>query len=309
LELDLAEHLTPMPAFLDIALNVTLITFMVGSLLEMGLKLKLIEAAKALRDLRFLGWSLVWCFVFSPALALVLTRIIPLEPPFALGMILLGLAPCAPFLPKVAETAGGSLPYVAAFMLLAFGGTVILMPLAVPVLATGFFADAWTIAKPLLFFIVAPFVIGIAVRAAAEDFAELAHPIVKMATNVDIIALLGVALVMYGRDMLSAIGTYAIGTQAVYYGICAVAAYGLGFGLPHGQKSVIALGLATRNVGAALAPLLAVPGTDKRAIVMCILATFVTIAAGFGGARVLARFAPPAPGLRLGDGQPSAPSK
>jgi bile acid:Na+ symporter, BASS family len=36
-------------------------------------------------------------------------------------------------------------------MLLTAAGTVIFMPLAVPALVAGFSADAWTIAKPLIF--------------------------------------------------------------------------------------------------------------------------------------------------------------
>jgi BASS family bile acid:Na+ symporter len=88
------------------------------------------------------------------------------------------------------------------------------------------------------------------------------------------------------------VGTYAIGSQVLYYALLGIAAYGLSFGLSHGKKSVIALGLCTRNVGAALAPLFAVAGTDRRAVVMCILATYICIATGIGGARLLARLAP-----------------
>lgn len=45
----------------------------------------------------------------------------------------------------------------------------------------------------------------------------------------------------------------------------------LSFGLPPGQKSVISLGMATRNLGAAFAPLFAIPHVDHRAIVMVAL--------------------------------------
>jgi len=273
-------------------LNLTLVLFMVGSLLEMGLRLKLGEARGAIRNVRFVALTLLWSFVLGPALALLLTKIIPLPEPYALGMLFLGMAPCAPFLPKLTERAHGDLPYVAAFMALTAVGTVIYMPFAVPVLVKGFAADPWTIAKPLVFFIGVPLVIGVAVRSAAEALAERAHPIVKRVTEIDILVLAALVLWMYGKDFLSAVGTYAIGTQLLYYAVLAAASYGLSFGLPHGQKSVLALGLYTRNIGAAIAPLLAVSGTDRRAIVMCTLATFICLIGGFGAAAVLARFAP-----------------
>ena len=40
------------------------------------------------------------------------------------GLLLLGMAPCAPFVPALAEKAKGGLGYIAAFMLLASVGTV-----------------------------------------------------------------------------------------------------------------------------------------------------------------------------------------
>jgi BASS family bile acid:Na+ symporter len=47
--------------------------------------------------------------------------------------------------------------------------------------------------------------------------------------------------------------------------------YRFGFGLPHEQKIVLSLGMATRNLGAAFAPLVAAPFIDKRATVMVVL--------------------------------------
>ena len=197
------------------------------------------------------------------------------------------MAPCAPFLPKLTERAGGDLPYVAAFMVLTAVGAMIYMPFAVPILVPGFAAEPWTIAKPLVLFMGIPLTIGVAVRSAAEAVAERSHPIVKRVTDIDTLILGVVILWLYGKDYLSAVGTFAIGTQLLYYAVLAAASYGLSFGLPRGQRSVLALGLCTRNIGAAVAPMLAVPGTDQRAIVMCTLATFICYIGGFGVAVVL----------------------
>jgi BASS family bile acid:Na+ symporter len=100
--------------------------------------------------------------------------------------------------------------------------------------------------------------------------------------------MLGIVLLLYWRDFLSAVGTYAIGAQILYYCLLA-AAYGLGFGLSLEKKSALVLGLCTRNVGAAVAPLLSASGSDQRATVMCIMAVFITLAVGFGVATLLGR--------------------
>src|SRR5512144_2568603 len=153
-----------MDAILQQAMGIAIVIFMVGNLLEVGLRLNVAEALAALRNVRFLVISLLWCFVLGPALAVLLTKIIPLAEPYALGLVLLGMAPCSPAIPVMMRKSGGSLAYMSAFMLTAYAGTVVLMPFMVPWLAKGFTADPWTIAKPLLFFIAIPLVLGAAIR-------------------------------------------------------------------------------------------------------------------------------------------------
>jgi hypothetical protein len=66
--------------------GIALIIFMAGNLLEVGLKVKLGEVARALHDGRFLGLSVLWSFVLCPALAYLLTKVIPMAEPYALGL-------------------------------------------------------------------------------------------------------------------------------------------------------------------------------------------------------------------------------
>jgi len=274
---------------LEKLLGGTLAVFMAGSLLEMGLKLDLKRAGLALRDVRFIATALLWSFVIGPALAMVMARGLPLAEPYALGLILLGLAPCAPFVPLLSEKAGADLNYVAAYLLLASVGTMIILPIMIPIVAPELTADSWMIARPLLLFIALPLAIGICVRLIARPFADKSHPIVKKVTSFDIILMLGIVLVLYWREFLSAVGSYAIGAQILYYCLLAGAAYGLGFGLSHEKRSALVLGLCTRNVGAAVAPLLSISSSDRRATVMCVMAVFITLLIGVGVAHLLGR--------------------
>ena len=274
--------------------TITIVIFMVGNLLEVGLRLKVAEALTALRNVRFVVTSLLWCFVIGPALAVLLTKFIPLAEPYALGLVLLGMAPCSPAIPVMMRKSGGSLAYMSAFMLMAYAGTVVLMPLMVPWLATGFTADPWTIAKPLLFFIATPLVIGAAIRRATETFAEKAAPIVKKVTGLNTLILCAVLLWVYKGEIFSAVGTYAIGSQILFYALLGFASYLLGFGLSYEQKAPMVLGICTRNVGPALATLLGVASAPQGAITMCILAIFLgAIFSGFAAAALLTRFCAP----------------
>lgn len=159
---------------LEKLLGVTLAVFMAGSLLEMGLKLDLKQAGHALRDVRFMATALLWGFVIGPALAMAMARGLPLAEPYALGLILLGLAPCAPFVPLLSEKAGADLNYVAANLLLASVGTMIILPIMLPIVAPELTADSWMIARPLLLFIALPLAIGICLRLLTQGGAARA---------------------------------------------------------------------------------------------------------------------------------------
>ncbi len=274
---------------LDLALKVSLVIFMVGNLLDMGLRLKIGEALAGLRNFRFVVLSLLWGFILCPGLAVVLTKVVPLEPPYAIGLMLLGMAPCAPFLPPMVDRARGDMGYTAVFMLLASVVTVAYMPLAVPVLVKGFTAGAWTIAKPLLFFIMAPLAVGLAIQGRSESTALRLQPPVKKVTGIDTILMLILCVVIYGKAFLGLVGSYAIGTQILFFSVATVGPYLLSFGLPQSQKSVLSLGMATRNLGAAFAPLFAVPEVDQRAIVMVAFGVIMQTTFSFVGATYFGR--------------------
>ena len=265
---------------LNTLLKISLVIFMAGNLLDMGLRLKLGTALVGLRNMRFVSFSLLWCFVLGPAVAWGITQVIPLEPPYAMGLILIGLAPCAPFLPAMVDRARGDLGYTASFMLLASVGMVAYMPLAVPLLVQGLSVSAWVVAKPLLAVVLVPLVIGMVTLRRAPGFAARAQPVVKKITGLVTIIMLVLCLVVYGEAFIGSAGSYATLAQVIFY--CAVTAgsYMLAFGLPQNRRSVLALGVCTRNLGAAFAPLFAVAGIDERAIVMVALgAPLQTIAA------------------------------
>jgi BASS family bile acid:Na+ symporter len=253
---------------LTILLKITVIIFMAGNLLDLGLRLNLKEALRGLRDVRFVTLSVLWAFVLCPALAYVLTLIMPLTPPYVMGLILLGLAPCAPLLPMMTEKARGDLNYAASFILLASAGTVIYMPIMVPLMVKGLTVSAWAVAKPLLVLVLIPLVIGVVIQNRGSSTASLIQPFVKKGTGIDTLLMLILVVIIYGKGFLGAVGTYAIGTQVIFFAVITAASYALGFGMPPRQKSVVSLGICTRNCGSALAPLFVGQGVDQSAIVM-----------------------------------------
>lgn len=280
-----------MDAILAISLKLTLVVFMAGSLLGMGLGLRLEDASRGLRNPRFLVQGLVFAFLLGPLLAWLVARLLGLEQPYADGLLLLGLAPCAPFLPLLVERARGDMGHAPAMLVLTAAGTLVVMPLALPRLVPDLAVDAWTIARPLLWLMLLPLAVGLTVFRVAPAFAVSVQPAVRRATGIAAVALLAVCLVLYGRGFLGSVGSFATGAQFVFLGLLATAGYALPRGLGQGQRSVLALGLATRNVGAAAAPLLAATGIDERTMVMVVLGVPVQIVCSFLAAAWFARAA------------------
>ena len=283
-----------MTELLPILLKITVVIFMVGNLLELGLRIDLQKAMAGLRDLRFVSYSLLWAFVLCPALAYGLGMLLPLTAPYAMGLLLLGLAPCAPLLPGMVDKARGDVNYAASFMLLASAGTVVYMPIAVPLLVKGLSVSAWTVAQPMLFLVMIPLVVGIAFQKWRPSTASFLQPYVKKITAVDTLLMLLVVIVMYGKGFADAIGTWAVLAQVLFFTLAIVGSYALSFGIAPRRKSVMTLGLSTRNCGAALAPLLVTPDVAPEATVMVSLGIPMMALFSVVAARVFAGRAGPA---------------
>jgi bile acid:Na+ symporter, BASS family len=283
-----------MTELLPILLKITVIIFMVGNLLELGLRIDLKKAMAGLRDVRFVTLSVLWAFVLCPALAYGLGVVLPLTEPYAMGLLLLGLAPCAPLLPGMVDKARGDVNYAASFMLLASAGTVVYMPIAVPLLVKGVSVSAWTVAKPMLFLVLIPLLVGLAFQVRRSSTASLIQPYVKKITSVDTLLMLLLVVVIYAKGFVGAIGTWAILAQVLFFTVTIVASYALAFGVPPPRKSVLTLGLSTRNCGAALAPLFVAADVAPEATVMVTLGIPMMALFSVVAARVFAGLAGPA---------------
>jgi BASS family bile acid:Na+ symporter len=201
-----------------------------------------------------------------------MTIIFPLEQPYALGMILLGITPCAPFLPMMVDRAKGNLELTAAFMLLVSVFIVLYMPFAVPYLTEGLTVSSWTIAKPLLILVIMPMVIGILTRHFTPKLAFKIQPAVKKITFVFTIIMVLLIVIIYGKSLISSAGSFFLAAQLTFFIIVSITTYVFSFGLKREEKVVLTLGMITRNLGAALAPLYAIAAIDERAIIMVVLA-------------------------------------
>jgi len=251
--------------------------FTVSNLAAMGLQVKVPDVIVASRNKRSLAQIFVWGWVVGPAFGYLITRVLPLAEPYVVVVLLASLAPCAPFLQQMVGRARGDMGFAGALIPLVAVGTVVLMPLMAPLLIKGLTISTWALAKPLLLTILLPLMIGAAIRHYAGTAATRIFPAVKVIALVSTLATIVWCLVLYGRGMLDTAGELALLSMTLFMVGMGLLPYLFGFGLKQNQRSVLALGMGTRNVAAVLAAALAIPNADPRIVVMVVMWTLWSV--------------------------------
>ena len=272
--------------FLEITLNPLVLIFTVSNLAAMGLQVKMPDVMAAFQNKKNLLLIFVWGWVLGPAVGLLITTILPLDEPYVIVVLLTSLAPCAPFLQQMVGKANGDVGFAGALIPLVAVGTVVFMPLMAPYMIAGLTISAWALAKPLLLTILLPLVIGAAIRHYADQGATRIFPAVKGLAMISTLLTVISCLVLYGESMLDTAGEFALLAMTIFMVGVAIITYVFGFGLKQNQRSVMSLGMGTRNIAAVFAAALAIPDADPRIMVMVIMWTLWSVVLAAIAARV-----------------------
>lgn len=229
-----------------------LLVFLLSSMLGIGLSLTLSEILAPLRRWRLMAAALAANCLIVPLIAVGMIRLFRLSEPFAIGLLLLGLAPGAPFLPKIVELAKGDLALSVGLMVLLMAGSVVCLPLVLPRLLPGVRVGLWQIARPLLLLMVLPVLAGLVCRARFEWVAASLRPGLNWVSNVSLLIVVVLIVAMHISSVLSVFGTGAIGAGILFTALAGLTGRLLGgSGIP--TQKVMVLGTGFRNIAAALA--------------------------------------------------------
>ena len=255
------------------AATVAMLCFVVSSMLAMGAGLTVSQISEPLRNVRLVVFALLANFVVMPLAALALARVLWLEEPFGVGLLLLGCAAGAPFLPKLAELAKGNLAFAVGAMVLLMVVTVGYLPIVLPLLLPGVTVDPWQIARSLLLLMLLPLVIGLALKARYADLAARVKPVLDWISNVSLILLVCLITAANIDKVLQVFGTRGILAGLLFIGL------GLGTGWLLGGSSadtrgVMALGTGQRNIAASLV-VASQSFSDPKVVVMVIVVAIV----------------------------------
>jgi BASS family bile acid:Na+ symporter len=269
------------------ATSVAMLIFVLSSMLAMGLGLTVSQIITPLRHARLVVLSLLANFVVMPLAALALAALLRLDQPLGVGLLLLGTAAGAPFLPKLAQIAEGNLAFAVGLMVLLMVVTVGYLPLVLPVLLPGVSVNPAKIARSLFLLMLLPLAGALAVKARFAVAAARTKPVLDRVSNLSLILLVVLITAANINNVLAVFGTRGILAGLLFIAV----GFGMGWllgGPGMDTRRVLALGTAQRNIAAAL-----VVGSqsfrDPKVVVMVVVVAIVSLLVLMPLSRLLAK--------------------
>jgi len=271
---------------------IAMLTFVLSSMLSMGLSLTVGQILAPLRSYRLIILALLANFVLMPLAAFGIAKLLRLDEPLGIALLLLGTASGAPFLPLLARISKGNLAFSVGLMVLLMVVTVGYMPLVLPLFLQGVSVDPMKIGRSLVFLMMLPLAIGLLVKARLSGLAAKVQPLLGRVSILSLALLIALLLITNMKNVLDLYGTRGVLASILF--IAAGSGIGWVLGGPQSDtRGVMALGTAQRNIAAALV----VGGQnfrDPRVIVMVVVVAIVGLLLLMPFARYLAKFSPPA---------------
>jgi BASS family bile acid:Na+ symporter len=252
-----------------------MLLFVLSSMIAMGLGLSLSQIATPLKNIRLVALSLLGNFLVMPLIALGLAKVLQLDEPLGIGLLLLGAAAGAPFLPKLAQIAKGNLAFAVGLMVLLMVITVGYLPLVLPLLLPGVTVNPAKIACSLFLLMLVPLAVAMAINAKFPSAATRARPKFGQLSSIGLITVLGLLVVVNFNNVLSVFGTRGILAALIFIASGYTVGWFLG-GPAADTRTVSGLGTAQRNIAAAF-----VVGsesfTDPKVVVMVAVVAIVDL--------------------------------
>ena len=271
---------------LSSAVPVMMFVFVVSSMLAVGLSLTVGQIVGPLRNGKLVALALLGNFVLMPLGAFVVARLLWLDEPLRVALLLLSAAAGAPFLPKLAGIAKGNLAFAVGLMVLLMVLTVGYMPLVLPLLLEGVAVDPTKIARSLVLLMLLPLALGLGVKASYALAAARVRPFLERVSSLSLALLTILIFVVNINNLVALFGTRGVLASILF--LCVGVGIGWFLGGPGPDtRGVMALGTAQRNIAAALV----VGGQnfdDPQVVVMVVVVAIVGLLVLFPFARALA---------------------
>ena len=272
--------------------RVAVLLFLVSSMAGMGLGLTLGQISAPFRKARLVILALLANFVIVPMLAVAIAQLLRLGEPLAMGLLLLGLAAGAPFMPKIVGIAKGDRALSVGLTVLLMVGTTVFLSVALPLLVKGVQVNALKIGGFLTLVMLLPLTAGLTCNAKSSSLALRLRPVLERISTVALAFGLILIIALNFRGVLRIFGTGGILAALLFAVLSALAGWLLA-GRDAAQRTVLGLGTGLRNVPVAL--IVSVQNfKDPNVSVMIIVTTLTGIILLLPAARLMGKSQPKA---------------
>ena len=255
------------------AASLAMLCFVISSMLAMGAGLTLSQIIEPLRDRRLVLLALLANFIVMPLGAIALAKVLMLDEPLGVGLLLLGCAAGAPFLPKLVQVAKGNLAFAVGAMVLLMVVTVGYLPIVLPLLLPGVTVDSWQIARSLVLLMLLPLAAGLMLKSYQEGWATKAKHVLDWISNVSLVLFILLIVAANLDKVLDVFGTRGILAALLFVVLGCATGWLLG-GPGDETKRVLALGTGQRNIAAAIV-VASGSFSDPRVVVMVIVVAII----------------------------------
>ena len=239
-----------MNEILQITFKISILVFIVSSMLSMGFSLTINQIIEPLKNVKLIVLALVVNFILIPIMVYGIISIVPLNEGERIAMLLISIAGGAPFIPKLAEIAKADIPFSIGLMLLLMVVTIFFMPLVIPHMLSGVEVSSWAIAKSLIVTMFFPLVLALFIRAYWERGAKFMQGFFAKLTNIAMLLLIISLVILNTSHLIAMIGYPLLAILLLLIGAMFIGYY-LG-GKEKGTRIVSAFGAGQRNISAAL---------------------------------------------------------
>lgn len=237
--------------FMQLMLKLLVVVFVTTSMATLGLTLRTREIVGPWRRFNLVLSLLLSNLVLVPAIAYCFTKVLVLDETFETGLLLLGMAAGAPFVPKLIEVARADMALAVSMMLLQVLGTIILLPFLLPRLIPGVQADALQIATPLILQMLLPLIAGLVFRHFSPSWAKRINPPLILISQLSALIVLIALFALNFRTMTAMLGSGALLAALCFVMVAMLVGYFTS--LVNGESTVVqTIATGQRNIPAAL---------------------------------------------------------
>ena len=201
--------------------------FLVTAMLSLGLDMTVKQVMEPLRNRRLVTKSVLISALVVPLMAIVLTRVIPMEQALATGLVLYALAAGTEGGPKFVQLVHGNTPFASGLLAVLLTVTVIFLPMVINLVIPGAQISLGPVVVKLLVLVPLPIGLGMLVNARLTDLAERIKPAIHRLSMI-FLALVFTLIVYVNIEAILSLQSTALLAGVLLFALSYAAGYAAG---------------------------------------------------------------------------------